>query len=246
VQPPGIQAYPLIVRNNCSDTIQVRLIYQTALGYETGGGGYWTVAGGTSTHPLAQGGRVIELVSNEVYAHVTGPQGAWEIGDSAPRDFNGTQLPMARVVASRAWGDSTYSITFACPGPARPASPTAQPPAIFAGPYVIFFDWGSDAVTPAAAAILDNAAAGYLQTGGNSRVVIAAHTDRSGTAEDNIRLSQREANNVRAYLVGKGVPDGAITTEAYGESRPLVETADGVREIQNRRVEITFGPGEGW
>nr|MDP9415782.1 flagellar motor protein MotB [Pseudomonadota bacterium] len=44
---------------------------------------------------------------------------------------------------------------------------------------------------------------------------------------------------------GRGVPDGAITTEAFGESRPLVETADGVREPQNRRVEITFGPGAG-
>ena len=38
----------------------------------------------------------------------------------------------------------------------------------------------------------------------------------------------------------------SITTEAFGESRPLVETADGVREPQNRRVEITFGPGSGW
>jgi outer membrane protein OmpA-like peptidoglycan-associated protein len=43
-----------------------------------------------------------------------------------------------------------------------------------------------------------------------------------------------------------GVPDSAMSTEAYGESRPLVETADGVREPQNRRVEITFGPGSGW
>ncbi len=49
-----------------------------------------------------------------------------------------------------------------------------------------------------------------------------------------------------SYLAGRGVPDGSITTEAFGESRPLVDTADGVREPQNRRVEITFGPGSGW
>ena len=42
-------------------------------------------------------------------------------------------------------------------------------------------------------------------------------------------------------MATKGVPDGSITTEAFGESRPLVDTADGVREPQNRRVEITFG-----
>jgi len=46
-------------------------------------------------------------------------------------------------------------------------------------------------------------------------------------------------------MAGKGVPDSAMTTEAFGESKPLVDTADGVREPQNRRVEITFGPGSG-
>jgi outer membrane protein OmpA-like peptidoglycan-associated protein len=54
------------------------------------------------------------------------------------------------------------------------------------------------------------------------------------------------AGNVRSYLAGRGIPDGVMTTEAFGESRPLIETADGVSEPQNRRVEITFGPGSGW
>jgi outer membrane protein OmpA-like peptidoglycan-associated protein len=60
-----------------------------------------------------------------------------------------------------------------------------------------------------------------------------------------VGLSQRRADSVRSYLAGRGIPDGSIATEAFGESRPLVETADGVREPQNRRVEITFGPGAG-
>ena len=109
----------------------------------------------------------------------------------------------------------------------------------------MFFDWDKADITPQAAAILDNAAAQY-QTCGNSRVVIAGHADRSGPADYNVGLSQRRADNVRAYLAGHGVPDGSMTTEAFGESRPLVETADGVREPQNRRVEITYGPGSGW
>ena len=37
-----------------------------------------------------------------------------------------------------------------------------------------------------------------------------------------------------------GVPRAAITTQAFGESRPLMQTADGVREPQNRRVEIVL------
>jgi outer membrane protein OmpA-like peptidoglycan-associated protein/opacity protein-like surface antigen len=113
------------------------------------------------------------------------------------------------------------------------------------GPFIVFFDWDKDDITPAAAAILDNAAAAYAQTG-RASVTLAGHADRSGSDAYNVGLSQRRANNVRSYLAGRGVPDGSITTEAFGESRPLVDTADGVREPQNRRVEITYGPGSGW
>ena len=98
-----------------------------------------------------------------------------------------------------------------------------------AGPFMVFFDWDDDSLTPQAAAILDNAAEAYQACG-----------------QAQVGLSQREAANVRSYLAGRGIPDGVMTTEAFGESRPLVETVDGVREPQNRRVEITFGPGSGW
>jgi len=47
-------------------------------------------------------------------------------------------------------------------------------------------------------------------------------------------------------LIQKGVPAAAIQTVGRGQTNPLVPTADGVREPQNRRVEITFGPGSGW
>ncbi len=123
------------------------------------------------------------------------------------------------------------------------AAPPPPPPAVV-GPFIVFFDWDKSDITPQAAAILDNAAAAYQQTG-SAQVVLAGHADKSGPADYNVGLSQRRADAVRAYLAGRGVPDGAMSTEAFGESRPLVETADGVREPQNRRVEITFGPGSG-
>jgi outer membrane protein OmpA-like peptidoglycan-associated protein len=129
------------------------------------------------------------------------------------------------------------------PPPPEPAPP-APPAPVAVGPFIVFFDWDRSDITPQAAAILDNAAAAYQQTG-QAQVVLAGHADRSGSAQYNVGLSQRRADSVRSYLAGRGVPDGAIATEAFGESRPLVETADGVREPQNRRVEITFGPGAG-
>ena len=132
-----------------------------------------------------------------------------------------------------------------CPNGAVILATEACPEPAPIGPFIVFFDWDKDDITPAAAAILDNAAAAYQQTG-RASVTLAGHADRSGSDAYNVGLSQRRANNVRSYLAGRGVPDGSITTEAFGESRPLVDTADGVREPQNRRVEITFGPGSGW
>lgn len=120
-----------------------------------------------------------------------------------------------------------------------------EAPACVAGPFMVFFSFDSDVITPSAAAILDNTASAY-QTCGQAQVMISGHTDTAGPADYNVGLSQREAANVRSYLAGRGIPDGVMTTEAFGESRPLVDTGDGVREPQNRRVEITFGPGSGW
>jgi outer membrane protein OmpA-like peptidoglycan-associated protein len=108
----------------------------------------------------------------------------------------------------------------------------------------VFFDWDKSDITPEAASILDNAISNY-QNCGNSQVMLAGHADRSGPASYNVGLSQRRADSVKAYLSGRGISDGVISTEAFGESRPRVETADGVRELQNRRVEIMYGPGSG-
>ena len=92
--------------------------------------------------------------------------------------------------------------------------------------------------------VLDNAVSSYRNCG-NASVMLAGHTDRSGSAQYNMGLAQRRNASVRDYLTGRGVPGGRISSEAFGESQPRVPTADGVREPQNRRVEITYGPGSG-
>ncbi len=132
---------------------------------------------------------------------------------------------------------------------AEPAPPPAPAPAPEAkvctpGPYIVFFDWNKSDVTPEAASILDNAISNYADCS-NTKVVIAGYTDRSGSASYNVGLSQRRADTVRSYMGGKGIPDAAMQAQGFGESNPRVPTADGVRELQNRRVEITYGPGSG-
>lgn len=129
------------------------------------------------------------------------------------------------------------------PTPEPTPTPTAIP--CTPGPYIVFFDWDKSDITPEAASILDNAISNY-QNCGNAQVMLAGHADKSGSASYNVGLSQRRADSVKAYLTGRGIPGGVIGTEAFGESRPRVETADGVRELQNRRVEVQYGPGSGY
>jgi outer membrane protein OmpA-like peptidoglycan-associated protein len=112
------------------------------------------------------------------------------------------------------------------------------------GPYIVFFDWDKSDVTPEAASILDSAVTAYGNCA-NVPVMLAGYADRSGKPAYNQGLSERRNASVRAYLTAHGVPDGAITSQGFGENNPRVPTADGVRELQNRRVEITYGPGSG-
>ncbi len=129
--------------------------------------------------------------------------------------------------------------------PPPPPPPPPPPEAVCnTGPYIVFFDWDKSNLRPDAASVLDNAVAQYTNCG-NAKVMLAGHADKSGAATYNVGLSQRRNATVRSYLESKGVAGGAITSEAFGETAPLVQTADGEREPQNRRVEVTYGPGSG-
>ncbi len=160
-------------------------------------------------------------------------------------NFGGAPAPMQTC-----WDGTQLPMDATCP--ARPVPPPPPPPPVQQpvqqvcnkGPYIVFFEWDKADITPEAATILNNAVSAYANCGSAS-VMLAGHADRSGTATYNVGLSQRRANNVRSYMAGRGVPDGNITTQAFGESQPRVPTADGVRELQNRRVEVTYGPGSG-
>ena len=103
--------------------------------------------------------------------------------------------------------------------------------------YLVFFDWDRADLTDRARQIIGEAA-DASRTVQTTRIEVQGHADRAGTPEYNMRLSRRRADTVAAELVRQGVARGIITIEAFGESRPLVPTADGVREPQNRRVEI--------
>jgi outer membrane protein OmpA-like peptidoglycan-associated protein len=109
----------------------------------------------------------------------------------------------------------------------------------------VFFDWDMADISPEAASVLDNAVQAYGNCG-SVGIMLAGHTDSSGSAGYNLGLSSRRDSAVQGYLTGHGISGGSISSQAYGETNQRVPTADGVREVQNRRVEISYGPGSGF
>ncbi|MXP41609.1 OmpA family protein [Altererythrobacter soli] len=105
-------------------------------------------------------------------------------------------------------------------------------------PGMVFFDFDS-AVPPADAGQTADFVARNAGPCGWSSFTLTGHADRSGSEAYNIDLSRRRAEAVASVLASAGLPRASITTDAKGEQQPRVPTADGVREPQNRRVEIT-------
>jgi OOP family OmpA-OmpF porin len=112
----------------------------------------------------------------------------------------------------------------------------AAPPA---RSFLVFFDWNKAAITADGQRVIQQAAAA-AKAGNVARITATGHADRSGVDRYNQKLSERRAAAVKAELVKLGIPANQIVTIGKGETQPLVPTADGVREPQNRRVEIVL------
>jgi OOP family OmpA-OmpF porin len=126
------------------------------------------------------------------------------------------------------------------PPPAPQAAPAPPPPApAIQRSFLVFFDFDRSNITTEADRVIREAAAN-AKRGAVSRINVTGHADRAGSDRYNMALSMRRADAVKAVLVSEGVPANQIAVVARGESQPLVPTADGVREPQNRRVEIVL------
>jgi len=121
--------------------------------------------------------------------------------------------------------------------PPRPAPGPAAPCAVQL-PISFYFGWNSEE-PPAEAANVAATVAQQMQACGWSGLTVSGHADSSGSNAYNQALSERRARNVADLLAAKGVPAASLVVQAFGETRPAVQTGDGAREPLNRRVEIT-------
>jgi iron complex outermembrane receptor protein len=145
------------------------------------------------------------------------------------------------------WG---FQVKYRFGGESEPeATPAAYtpPPVIAPAPavphsYLVFFDFNKSDLTAQAVSIVNQAAA----NAGPAKVTqltVTGHTDTVGSDAYNMRLSRRRAESVAAQLEKDGIASSEIEIVAKGKRDLLVPTADGVKEPQNRRVQIVYDGG---
>ncbi len=130
-----------------------------------------------------------------------------------------------------------YAFNVVRPVPVPPAQPAPAPAA--SRSYLVFFDWDKATLTDRARQIVKDAADNSKRVE-YTRIEVNGYTDTSGTPQYNQGLSVRRARAVQAELIKDGVPANAITIQGFGDTNLLVPTGPGVREPQNRRVEIVI------
>jgi iron complex outermembrane receptor protein len=132
-------------------------------------------------------------------------------------------------------GDDTETATAAAYAP----PPVVAPAPSVANSYLVFFDFNKSDLTPQAVTIVGQAAknAGVAKV---TKLEVTGNTDTVGSDAYNMRLSRRRAESVAAELEKDGIPSSEIAIYAKGKRDLLVPTADGVKEPQNRRVQIVY------
>jgi outer membrane protein OmpA-like peptidoglycan-associated protein len=101
----------------------------------------------------------------------------------------------------------------------------------------ITFRNNTAALLPTSNAELDKIATAVLSVP-NSRWEVGGYTDNRGIPAANQRLSTQRANSVMQYLIGKGVPQAALTAVGYGAQHPVAPNTTAAGRANNRRVEM--------
>jgi OmpA-OmpF porin, OOP family len=164
------------------------------------------------------------------------PGGVLPNGQSGTNCCAGTRFTSSyhaqNVVAS-------ITMKFGAPPAPPPPLPPAAPPPAAQKVFLVFFDWDKYNITPEGERIIELAAQQY-KAGGSVRLQVTGYTDTTGSYGYNQRLSERRANAVATRLAALGVArsDMSVAGRSFNDLR--VPTPPGVREPQNRRVEILF------
>jgi peptidoglycan-associated lipoprotein len=105
------------------------------------------------------------------------------------------------------------------------------------GLLTVHFAFDSSELDPSAMATLDQNVQ-WLSSNPGVEIQIEGHCDERGTTEYNLALGERRAKAVKAYLMGRGIPESGIHTISYGEERPLDASQSETAYAMNRRAQF--------
>ncbi len=103
---------------------------------------------------------------------------------------------------------------------------------------VVEFESGSATLTPKGRGVLDEMVTALKTLPAGRKVQVIGHTDSQGGRDANIALSAARADTVKAYLVGKQIPDTMLETSGAGPDRPVASNATPDGRARNRRIEF--------
>jgi outer membrane protein OmpA-like peptidoglycan-associated protein len=127
------------------------------------------------------------------------------------------------------------------PPPAPPVAPAAPPPPPPPAEFTAYFNFDSWTLTAEDLTVITNVI-NTARAGGQTHITVVGHTDTSGSAAYNQKLSVRRANVVVEALVDMGARRNAIQASGVGETDLAVQTPDNTKEAKNRRAVIALQP----
>jgi outer membrane protein OmpA-like peptidoglycan-associated protein len=156
-------------------------------------------------------------------------------------------LVTAPDVPESSLSEGEYVITPPPPAPAQaaaPPPPAPEPKRIKVTEKKIellekvFFDTSKTTIKPVSYPLLDEVAQVLVANPQIKKVVVEGHTDNTGNAQFNTKLSQGRAESVRDYLVKKGVAADRLEARGFGPTQPIGDNKTAKGREENRRVEF--------
>jgi outer membrane protein OmpA-like peptidoglycan-associated protein len=191
--------------------------------------------------------------------------GSFLLGSPEPKEASAQPAPLAELVATAApEAPPPAAPAPPPPAPARPApvavavapaappaaapepapAPVPEPPKVVLTEKRIelgaqvFFDSSKDTIQERSFPLLDEVGKVLAENPQVKRVSIDGHTDASGDATRNQKLSERRAAAVKVYLVRKGISPDRLEAHGYGQTRPIARNDSPENKAKNRRVEF--------
>lgn len=102
------------------------------------------------------------------------------------------------------------------------------------------FEYNSSNILEVSHSLLNEVADVIKKTARIKKIQVEGHASSDGNDDYNMKLSDKRAKSVRAYLITQGVPEAKLVAKGFGETKPIADNATEAGKEKNRRVEFNI------